>query len=85
MVKILYNHYIHHSDTIQLLNEFKIFAHWSHGWRGIIPKLKYFCYSILSMEHAMAVFSVLGSRVPFGIGRAWEVKGRMAAMALSAP
>lgn len=31
------------------------------------------------------MFTVLGSRVPFGINRVWEVKGRMAALALSAP
>lgn len=45
--------------------------------------LKYFCHSILSMEGAMTAPSVLGSR--FGIGRACEVKGQMAVMALSAP
>lgn len=45
--------------------------------------LKHFCHSILSMEGAMTAPSVLGSR--FGIGGAWEVKGQMAARALSAP
>ena len=37
-----------------------------------------------TMTGLHSVYSI-GFQVPFGIGRVWEVKGRMAALALSAP
>lgn len=60
---------------IQTGNQFKLFE--------AKPQISFLFLSVNGGRHDR-VFSV-GFRVPFGIRRVWEVKGRMAALALSDP